>query len=193
MNQAGANHLLSLPKGLYVLRKSYLRVALFICFFLSIFYKSNAQQGVNYAIHANIIYHFTKYIDWPVDKKSGEFVIGIVGDSPLFDELKSFMVNKTVNGQRIVVRKMPASSKAFNCHILFISDEESNNVKKIAGVTAGSPTLLVSESEGMASKGACINFNVVHEHLKLEINKGSIEQRGLSIASELLSLGKIVK
>jgi len=36
---------------------------------------TRAQQGTNYSVQANIIYHFTKYIDWPADRKSGDFIM----------------------------------------------------------------------------------------------------------------------
>jgi len=146
-----------------------------------------------YAIHANIIYRFTKYINWPDDKKSGEFIIGVVGDTPLYDELKNFTTNKSAAGQPIVIKKLSPSAPAYNCQILFISDEESGSIKRIAACTAGTPTLLVSETEGLTRKGSCINFIVVDDHLKLEISKTNIEKRKLDIATELLSLGIIVK
>jgi YfiR/HmsC-like len=152
-----------------------------------------AQQETDYAVQANIIYHFTKYIDWPDSKKSGDFVIGIIGDSPLYGELKTNIANKKVGNQKIVIKRFSATALIFNCHILFIGDEESESIKKIDSRTANAATLLVSESEGLAKKGACINFIVVADRLKLEINKNNIEERGLSIASELLQLGKIVK
>ena len=155
--------------------------------------KAKAQQGTDYAVHANIIYHFTKYINWPDEKKSGDFVIGIVGESPLFEKLKTFIANKSVGSQRIVIRKYSPSAQSFNCHILFISDEESSSIKKIASGTAASSILLVAETEGMARKGACINFVIVDERLKLEINKKNISQRDLGIATELLNLGTLVK
>ena len=151
------------------------------------------QHETDYKVHANIIYRFTKYIDWPADKKSGDFIIGIVGDSPLYDELKSLSANKTVGAQKIVVVKMSPSASAYNCHMLFISEEESNSLKRIATLTAGAATLIVSESDGLARKGSCINFITVDERLKLEINKGNVEQRNLRIASELLELGIIIK
>jgi hypothetical protein len=149
-------------------------------------------QDVDYSVHANIIYHFTKYIDWPEQKKTGNFVIGVVGDSPLYDELKSSIANKKVRDQAIVIKRISASSAVFNCHILFISDDESSSFKKIASATKGSSVLLVSESEGLARKGSCINFIIVNERLKLEINKENIEERHLNIASELLKLGILV-
>ncbi|HYF29601.1 MAG TPA: YfiR family protein [Chitinophagaceae bacterium] len=162
---------------------------------ISVFYcpGAAAQQDVNYSIHANIIYHFTKYIDWPEDRKSGNFIIGVIGDTPLFEELQASLANKKAGYQSIVIRKFSASAASYNCHILFISDEESRSLKKILAAIKGMPVLLVSETERFAQKGACINFAIVHEKLKLEINKNNIEQRDLSIASELLSLGILVK
>jgi YfiR/HmsC-like len=154
---------------------------------------SQAQQGTDYAIHANIIYRFTKYVDWPDSKKSGDFIIGIIGESPLYDALNSFITNKTVGSQKIVLKRYSRSETSFNCHILFIGEDDGGSLKKIAALTRGTPTLLVSESAGLALKGSCINFIVVNDHLKLEINKNAIEQRGLSIATELLSLGIVVK
>ena len=53
--------------------------------------------------------------------------------------------------------------------------------------------LLVTESEGLARKGACINFVIADDRLKLEINKKNIEQRDLGIATELLNLGTVIK
>jgi hypothetical protein len=153
---------------------------------------ARAQQSMDYAIHANIIYHFTKYVNWPDDRKSGDFVIGIVGESPLYEKLRKFIANKTVCGQRIVIRKYSASAQNFDCHILFIGDDERHSLKKIAELTAGSSILIVTETPGLAHRGSCINFVLVDEHLKLEINKHNIEQRRLGVATELLHLARIV-
>ena len=166
---------------------------LVIFFILTGLSEIHAQQATDYSVQANIIYRFTKYIDWPVSKKSGDFVIGIIGETPLADELKGFIANKMAGSQKIVIKKFSASTESYNCHILFISEDESSSLKKIAARTAGNAILIVSESEGLALQGACINFIIVSDHLKLEINKTNIEQRNLSIASELLQLGKVVK
>jgi hypothetical protein len=156
-------------------------------------YPAKAQSSANYTVDANIIYRFTKYIDWPDDRKSGDFVIGLVGDTPLYDELVKMMAGKTAGNQRIVIRKLSVSQVSASCHILFVTAEESGSMKRIAAKTAGMPVLLVSEEEGMARKGSCINFTVVAEHLVLEINKENIDLRHLNIASDLVRLGKIVQ
>lgn len=155
--------------------------------------KTQAQHETDYAIQANVIYRITKYIDWPNGKKSGDFIIGIAGDSPLYDELKSLSLNRMVGNQKIVVLKMSAAASSYNCHLLFIPEDESGSLKRIASLTAGTPVLIISESNGLARKGSCINFTTVDDRLKLEINKNNAEQRSLRIATELLELGIIIK
>ena len=152
-----------------------------------------AQQSISYALHANIIYRFTKYVEWPDYNKPGDFIIGIIGDTPLFNELEQFVENKTVGNKKIVIKKMSSSADSYNCQILFISEDKSKSLKKIAEITSATSTLIVSESSGLALKGSCINFVIVNDHLKLEINKNNIVQRNLNIANELLGLGVVVK
>ena len=162
-------------------------------FILLIIPRLEAGQSSDDAVKANIIYHFTKYIDWPESKKSGDFVIGILGDPHLYDKLKIFLTGKTVGEQKIIIKKIDPSDRATDCHILYIGEAKSNSIRTIASTTAAASVLLVTEKEGLAAKGSCINFVVVADHLKLEINKDNIEKRGLSIASELVKLGKLIK
>ena len=157
------------------------------------FFASYAQRETDYKVHANIIYRFTKYIEWPDYNAPGDFVIGIAGDTELYNELEHFVENKTVGSKKIVVRRISYAEDSHNCQIMFISEDKSRYLKKIAEITKGTPTLIVSESGGLASKNSCINFVIVNEHLKLEINKSNILQHNWNVANELLSLGAVIK
>lgn len=157
------------------------------------FSRATAQSVDNYLVQANIIYRFTKYIDWPESKKNVDFIIGVVGSTPLYDVLKSFTINKGAGNQHIVIKKFLSSASSFDCHILFVCSEESGNIKKIAGHTMHTPILLVTESDIISPKNTCINFHIVDERLKLEINKTNIEEGKMNIASELLQLGVLIK
>ena len=147
---------------------------------------------VDYGVYANIIYRFTKYINWPDNKKTGDFVIAVLGETPLYDELKALTKNKKVGNQPIVVRYISPNSKSFNAHILFIADDESGKVRSISEATAGKPVLIVSEHHGLISRGSCINFITLGDNLKLEFGKSHIENRDMNIASELLNLGTTI-
>jgi hypothetical protein len=152
-----------------------------------------AQQGKGYAVQANIIYHFTKYINWPGHMKSGDFVIGVIGNPQLVDELEKAVAGKSVGSQRIVVQRYKTGEGSYPCHILFLAYEEGDYLKKTLAATKDQPVLLVSETDGAAHRGSCINFVIVDDRLRLEINKTNIEKRNLNIATELLQLGKVIK
>ena len=152
----------------------------------------SAQNNAFYAIEANIVYHFTKYIDWPNKGEPGDFVIGVIGSSPAYDEMAKLMEQRTVGGKKITLRRFKASSGSFSCQILFITEEARSSLKEVAAATTGSPILIVAEGSGLARRGAEIDLAMGDEHLKLEINKGNIERHKLQIASELLELGTIV-
>lgn len=85
-------------------------LCLVIIFLLQPFSNVQAQQEADYAVQANIIYHFTKYIDWPGNKKSGDFIIGVTGDTPLYDELKKHVANKMLGRQKIAIKKFSSSA-----------------------------------------------------------------------------------
>jgi hypothetical protein len=178
---------------LKIFRSRYSKIFFLFILISMVMLKGEAQQSINYALEANIIYRFTKYIDWPDSKKFGDFTIGIFGDEPLYDVLEHFVENKTVENRRIVVKNSSTEEDFLDCDILFIPEDKSNSLKSIATITKYAAVLIVTESGGLASKGSCINFSVIDEHLKLEINKNNIEQRNLNIATELLSLGTIVE
>src|SRR5258708_35970967 len=58
-----------------------------------------------YSIKAAFIYKFTNYIDWPSHLPGNEFVIGIIGQSPITGALETIANTKTVKDKKIVIRK----------------------------------------------------------------------------------------
>jgi len=133
------------------------RIGFTVLFALLIFPKCYSQT-INYSIYANIIYHFTKYVNWPEGKRTGDFIIGIVGETPLYDSLKNFIADKSAGDQKLVVRMYSHSESAYNCQILFISEDESGYLKKILLRTSGAPLLIVTESqEGLLKEAVSIS------------------------------------
>ncbi len=132
-------------------------------------------------------------MEWPSEDDASEaFIIGIIGDDRLYSELKALTINKSVGDQKIIIRNISSGGPFNDCHMLFLSPEESSNFKKIELITRNQPVLLITENTGLAKKGSCINFVTVDNRLKLEINKRNILSKNINIASELLKLATIV-
>ncbi|MBK6398826.1 MAG: YfiR family protein [Bacteroidetes bacterium] len=163
-------------------------------FFIGIFPLYNGMaQDVGYSVRANIIYHFTKYVNWPEFNSNSDFVIGVLGNSTIVDELKKVTAGKSLGYHKIVVKPFTSSESSYVCNLLFISEAKSSSLKRVLAMTESLSVLIVTEEEGLSSKGACINFVVEDDKTKLEFNTGNIIKRNLKIANELLALGTIVK
>jgi len=138
------------------------------------------------------IYNFSKYVKWPDGDQSGDFVIGVLGKSPITNTLEAMAVSKKVNGSSIIVKQYTDPSEIQGCHILYVSEAESGKIAKIVAATSGKSILIVSDKPGMAKKGAVINFVENKGKIKFELNQNYAESRGLKVSGSLISLAILV-
>jgi len=164
--------------------KTRLFVSLFFCVFLSM--SASAQ---NEKFKALFLYNFTKFIEWPESQKGGDFVIGVMGSSPIINELSTIAEKKTVGSQDIVVKKLNSASEANACHIVYVPENQSNKVNAIISSVSSTSVLVISDKDGLISSGSGINYVSVNGKQKFEVSKTNIESTGLKVNSQLLSLG----
>jgi hypothetical protein len=169
-----------------------------IAFLLFLLSQAAFAQEINYKMASLYVYNFTKYIDWPVDhNKKDEFIIGVLGNSGAFDELKKMAATKKlVLNKPAVVEKVQTLKEMEACHILFIPASQSARLKDIKEALKSSAVLIITEKPGMGQKGSGINLFLDDDDdykLKFEVNKASMEAHGLVISSQLMSLAAKIK
>lgn len=164
---------------------------LFLITFLSVTVAAQgSEQEAN--LKAAFIYNFTKYIDWGNYNGRNEFVIDVLGDTPIENSLEQIAKDNTVNDKPIVVHILDNPSKARDCDILFISKDCGFTLKKILSkISKG--VLTISEQPGYAEQGTAFNFIIINNRLKFEANLNAISSAGLKAGSQLLKLAKIVE
>lgn len=149
------------------------------------------SQDVDYKAYTLFLYNFMKYVEWP--NNEGDFIIGVVGDSPVKKELYELAKNKKAKGRKIVVINVATPGDALLCNMVYIPSNKSSELKFIMERVKGKSILIVAEREGMAKKGAAFSFAIDDDDsLKFDINKTALEMQGLKIANILMSLGEIV-
>jgi hypothetical protein len=148
-------------------------------------------QEVDYRAQSLYIYKFTKFIYWPESRKTGDFVIGVYGNSPIIAELQLMAsLKKAAEDQDIVVKEIPPEDDLSGYHIIYVPSSKSRQIAAIASQVGNLPVLIVSEREGMAGRGATISFLIDdYEILKFEVNVGRLKEQKLSISDELVKLG----
>lgn len=145
------------------------------------------QTGIPRA-QSMFIYNFSRLIEWPASYKSGEFVIGVLGNSTVFDELQTFTASKKVGTQDISVVRYREPAEITNCHILFVSFGKSNKMEEILSSLGNKSTLVIGEKSGLIDDGAAINFVIEQDKLKFELKVDNAKSNGLKISSSLQNM-----
>ncbi len=147
---------------------------------------ANAQDD---KFKALFIYNFTKYMEWPEAKRSGDFKIGVLGNSPITDELKAFTAKKSVGQQKIVVEEIMAIADCPKYHIVFVPAKASANVSEITQNVTNKGVLVVTDKPGMAAALSGINFVKDDGQQTFEISVKHMREQGVNAGKSFLSLG----
>lgn len=156
--------------------------------------KSDYQKvDTNAKIKAVFIYNFTKYIEWPAADQVGEFKIGILGENPpLFNELDKMSKVKKVANRSFSIKSYSKISDIDKPHILYIPEDSTEMLQAAVKKLSGKSTLIVTEKPGLAKQGSAINFVIVGNRQKFELNKANVSKHNLKVASALENLALLV-
>ncbi|ADR21261.1 hypothetical protein MATR_11100 [Marivirga tractuosa] len=143
-------------------------------------------------IHSMLMFNFIKYVEWPTETKSGNFVIAVVGDENVASTIQNFYAKRTVKGQSVKVVNVDNVSAVNNAHVLYLSSNKSREFEAAQEKFAGKSTLTITDKNGLGKKGSCINFQEINGKLRFEINQESIKGSNLKISNQLTSMGILI-
>jgi hypothetical protein len=168
------------------MRQKYFFTGLLFLFFVSTAYSQDAK------FKALFMYNFTKYLEWPVEKQKGEFIIGVYGSSPIIQELTIIAQKKKVGSQPIKIRQVGTYTEMKGCNILYVPENRSAKIEEIVSNCTGKGTVLITDKEGFGKTYAGLNYVKINGKQSFEVNKTNLEKMGVKVNSVLLSLGIIV-
>lgn len=157
--------------------------------FILIGYSGIAQQEKPmHEIHAQMIFNFIKYVQWPNDSEAGEFVVGVMGEDDVFNTLKTYYEGKPKGAKKYAIKKLSSADEAANCSVVYLGKNKNSQFENIKNATLGKPILTITDSFNLGKKGSCINFKVVDEKLKFELNQATVASSTLKVSSQLSSM-----
>jgi hypothetical protein len=139
-------------------------------------------------IKASYLYNFSKGVDWPVEDKSGNFVISVMGGNTLYQELVENYNSKQIGSQQIEIRKLSKTTNISECHVLYVGKDCLDILPEISKALSDKSTLIVGDGPNSLNNGAALNFVVTGADLDFELNVNNATQRNLFIGSTLKSL-----
>lgn len=171
--------------------------------------RAQAPPEDEYTIKAAQMRHFPSYIAWPngfVPRGKDEFVIAVLGKDPFGKSVRDRLGQLTVGDpktglKKVVVRHFETLANWEPCHLVFLAPEPAaaeshltseQRLTQLLKQLAGAPVLIVADTQGLARKGAMINFYLENDRVKFEINPSAAKQVGLGISSNLLKGRRII-
>jgi hypothetical protein len=154
----------------------------------------DAEKDTTAIIQANYLYNIAKLVEWKDEKmRSGNFIIGVIGSTNLYQALIKEYSTRTIGRQPIEVRKLPRTAEVERCHMLFVGRSDLGLLPDIYKRMNAEPTLVVTEYEGALDDGAVVNFVRVENLVKYELSMRNAQKHGLVVGSTLKNLAHQVE
>jgi hypothetical protein len=153
------------------------------------------EPAGEYQVKALFLYNFAKFVDWPPSNFASpqdSFTLCVVGEDPFGGELDRAVVDKTIKGRRVSVKRISNAQDARACQIAFIGSTNEKRVKKLLEELSFASVLTVGDGSGFTDWGGIVKFTLDDNKIRFEINIDAAERARLKISSQLLSLAKTV-
>ncbi len=156
-------------------------------FFLLFIQRSSFAQMEQ--MQAAYIYNFATMTSYPASMQTGNFLIVVIGNTNVFPALEAIAKTKKIGTQAITVKRIASSAEIGNAHMVFVSDDMKSKFADVVSNTASSHTVVITESPGLAKKGAIFNFVIIDSKLKFEVNESKANAKGVKLSVNLIKLG----
>jgi hypothetical protein len=160
---------------------------------LAIAAAAHAQAVTEPAVKAAFLYKFLGYVEWPPQALAADapYVIGVAGADDVAAELERIGASRTINGRRLVVRRLGEGETPRGLQVLFVGRSQSE-VREMLRSVSRRGVLTVTDADRGLELGSVINLVTADNHVAFEISLEAAERAGLDISSRMLSVARRV-
>lgn len=169
--------------------------AVVLVFAVSLFAFAQNNKPNEYQVKAAYLYNFGKFVSWPASftpPNKDSFAICILGQDPFGTALESTVAGEKVGGKPVEVLRISKKQEAASCRVLFISSSERDRLDEVLVDFAPANILTVSDMPNFTSRGGIIQFVVIDNKIRFEVNLSAAERSNLNLSSELLKVAVAV-
>lgn len=154
---------------------------------------AQAAQFTVAAVKAAYLFRFAQYVEWPPHEADSPFVIAVSGAEDVAVHLERLLPGMSVNGHRVVVRRVTHQQELDGVHILYIGIKAFARTRTLRAHAVERPILVVTDHKLGLDGGGVINFIEVDRNLRFEISLIAADRSGLKIDAQLLSVAARVE
>ena len=132
------------------------------------------------------LYNIANGTEWDSKYKKGNFVIGVLGKSPITTQLQKEFANKKKGAQSFTIVEFESVKAITDCELLFISQGNYKSINAVKAQVKKFSTLLVSEEDFPAS-AAHFNLAVDGDAIKMNVNRDLINKASFNVSKSFLN------
>ena len=145
---------------------------------ISLFAFNNVMANSEIEQKAKIIKHLAGLVTW----SSNVINVCLLGNFADGERVVEKLNGKMIKEKKLqVLKKDTLDGIVQTCNIVYISNSEKHNAKKIIEIFDGKPALLISDIPDFAQNGGSINFMMLNKILAITLNLESIKKSGIKI------------
>lgn len=169
--------------------------ATLLCTLLVTSSASSQQHPTEVQVEAAYLYNFGKFVRWPENSirvQNSPFTICVLGKDPFDGALESVIAGESIGGARLVVKNIASIEGASGCKVMYINKEELRKFKPALDNLRRLPIVTVSDAGGFLQQGGMIQFVLVNNRVRFEVNLDAAHTAGIEFSSELLKVANKV-
>ncbi len=164
-----------------------------IIIFTNLFANKSYCQNFDYKENSVYIYNFIKYTNW--SQKKSNLQIGIIGNTPVEDELKALIAKKKNSSINYNIKHI-SILESKECDVVIIAKSASDELKKVDKLTTNLPVLIITEKQNMSHLGACISFFIDEDKdykTEYQLSIRNCRLRGLVLSEQILNNAVLIR
>ena len=147
-------------------------------------------QPSDMAVKAAFLPRFARYVTWPATaapKADVAFALCVIGEDRFGRILDRASGTQSVDGRRIIVRRLKDAAGVAGCHVAFVQGSKTHSVEEILAAIGRQPILTVTDAKNAPKRGV-VHFAIVDGRVRFFIDQAAARRRGLDVSSRLLAL-----
>jgi len=145
--------------------------------------QGTSNEEVRRSQRAIFIYNFTRHIEWENFESMTEFKIGVLGNDPVEEDLRTMAKTRTVKGKPIKVLHFKTLGEVSKTQLLYVNKLYNFDIAEVLEKVTGSNTLVVSENYGFNE--SMINMVDIEGKFEFELDETRIKQERLRVSPTL--------
>ncbi len=155
---------------------------------------ARAQETLEPDVKATFLYNFTRFIEWPgLAPVSAPFRVCVVADATMEQAIKRTLEGEVVNGRPLEMAQPQTPQDAEGCQILYVGRSEQQRAAPLLAAVRDRPVLTVGDSPTFTQHGGAIQFVLVQNRVRFDINLPSAQRANLKLSANLLRVARNVE